>query len=233
MLNQVFPRYIQTSRDIEDSPVSKRAISAGINFENDRLIAQGININLGKIIDGLAFRKIIYAVISTLFIAGIKYRWLDKITNRWYAQTNNRVDNEGLRAKGLSWKNGNKDRTLIFNLTVPLVKNNVDLCLFNSSPDNLDETNAKSYIALGELKGGIDPAGADEHWKTARSALERIRKSFAKIQLNPHIFFIGAAIEKKMATEIWNELQNGILTNAANLNEENQLASISHWLCNL
>jgi hypothetical protein len=122
---------------------------------------------------------------------------------------------------------------LIYNLTVPLVKNNIDLCLFNSAPDNLDETKAESYVALGELKGGIDPAGADEHWKTAKSALDRIRKSFMRGKQNPHTFFIAAAIEKKMATEIWDELQQGILSNAANLNDENQVASISHWLCNL
>ena len=91
----------------------------------------------------------------------------------------------------------------------------------------------ESYIALGELKGGIDPAGADEHWKTARTALVRIREAFSRVEHSPNIFFIGAAIEKKMATEIWSQLENGILTNAANLNEENQVASISLWLCNL
>jgi hypothetical protein len=122
---------------------------------------------------------------------------------------------------------------LIYNLTIPLVKNNIDLCLFNAVPENLDETIAGSYVALGELKGGIDPAGADEHWKTAKSALERIRKSFTRAKQNPHTFFIGAAIERKMASEIWEELQEGILSNAANLNDENHLASISHWLCNL
>ena len=74
---------------------------------------------------------------------------------------------------------------------------------------------------------------ADEHWKTAKSALERIRKSFARAKQSPHTFFIGAAIEKKMASEIWDELREGILSNAANLNDDNQIASISRWLCNL
>lgn len=55
----------------------------------------------------------------------------------------------------------------------------------------------EKYLALGELKGGIDPAGADEHWKTANSALQRIRTGFAKKSLTPYTFFIGAAIEKK------------------------------------
>ena len=84
---------------------------------------------------------------------------------------------------------------MIYNITVPLVKNNVDMCLFNLNPDELQATgniSPTSYIALGELKGGID-----EHWKTARAALDRIRAAFSKAQHSPPIFFIGVAIEKK------------------------------------
>ena len=90
-----------------------------------------------------------------------------------------------------------------------------------------------SYIALGELKGGIDPAGADEHWKTARTALNRIQESFKKVGHTPCLFFIGAAIEAKMAIEIWNLLKKGVLSNAANLTDDNQIASLSRWLCSL
>jgi hypothetical protein len=179
----------------------------------------------------LAQQKLARAILSTLKIAGTKYYWQDGKSKNWFESNDDTGIEQSLR--GLYWKNGKKDRTLIFNLTVPLVKNNIDLSLFNSHPDNLDIKNAQSYLALGELKGGIDPAGADEHWKTARTALERIRNSFGKAKLNPLTFFIGAAIEKKMADEIWNELQNNELSNAANLNEDNQVASISHWLCNL
>jgi hypothetical protein len=89
------------------------------------------------------------------------------------------------------------------------------------------------YLVLGELKGGIDPAGADEHWKTARTAIERIRSAFSKVGFSPLTFFVGAAVEKKMAAEIWEQLETGALGNAANLNETNQVASISQWLCNL
>lgn len=52
-------------------------------------------------------------------------------------------------------------------------------------------------------------------------------------ELKPHTFFIGAAIEKKMANEIWHQLEEEMLTNAANLTDGDQLASISHWLCSL
>ncbi len=183
----------------------------------------------------LAHRKLTRAIISTLTIAGVRYRWQHSKTKHWADMTDDDSEIE-FSLRGLSWESEGKPRTLIYNLTVPLVKNNVDMCLFNLSPDELQATehkSAKSYLALGELKGGIDPAGADEHWKTARAALDRIREAFSKVRHSPRIFFVGAAIEKKMANEIWGQLKNGLLTNAANLNESNQIASVSRWLCTL
>lgn len=183
----------------------------------------------------LAQRKLTRSIISTLTIAGIDYRWQHSRTRKWVEIAEDTSDIE-LYLRGLSWQSENGNRTLIYNLTIPFVKNNVDMCLFDIPPAEL-ETNeysaANSYIAVGELKGGIDPAGADEHWKTARTALDRIRESFSKVGHSPFIFFIGAAIEKKMSYEIWNQLEKGLLNNAANLNEDKQVASISRWLCNL
>jgi Restriction endonuclease BsobI len=92
---------------------------------------------------------------------------------------------------------------------------------------------ATAYIALGELKGGIDPAGADEHWKTARTALERIRSSFAMQDKHPYLFFIGAAIERKMSLEIWQMLEDRSLANAANLTAPEQSSSLCAWLTQL
>lgn len=80
---------------------------------------------------------------------------------------------------------------------------------------------------------GIDPNGADEHWKTARTALSRINEAFARNQVRPHTFFIGAAIEPKMAREIWSFLESGIIENAANLTNHAQVASLTRWLCSL
>ncbi len=188
----------------------------------------------------MAQRKLTRAIISTLKIAGRPYQWLHSINSTWTQMSDDDSDIE-LYLRGLSWRKGKQYRTLIYNLTVPLVKNNVDLCLFNCSPSDLSSKELSKqiykspelYIALGELKGGIDPAGADEHWKTARTALNRIQHAFSKAGLNPHTFFIGAAIEKKMASEIWNLLEEGTIENAANLTDDNQVASVSRWLCNL
>lgn len=187
--------------------------------------------NIGGVI---AQRKLTRALISTLALAGMSYRWLHSTTNTWMPMSDDDSDIE-LRLRGLSWVKGKRRRTVIYNLTVPFLKSNVDLCLFKCSPEELSASCdlPPTYLALGELKGGIDPAGADEHWKTAKSALTRIREAFLPSGLKPHTFFIGAAIAKRMAQEIWADLEAGTLENAANLTNEKQLVSISRWLCHL
>lgn len=112
---------------------------------------------------------------------------------------------------------------------------NFDVCVLESNPKSINDDIKKpeKYIVLGELKGGIDPAGADEHWKTARTAITRILSSFKKHRLAPKTFFIGAAVEKKMAKEIWNLLKKGVLTNAGNLTNSNHVASICNWLATI
>jgi hypothetical protein len=183
----------------------------------------------------LAQRKLTRAMLAALSNAGRAYRWLHSPSNTWLEMTDDDVEID-LQLRGLSWQSGTQTRTLIYNLTVPLVKNNVDLCLFKGRPETITRealAQPHLYLALGELKGGIDPAGADEHWKTARSALNRIRTAFARQGYRPQTFFIGAAIEQKMAAEIWDELQDGTLSNAANLTDDQQIAFVSSWLCRL
>ena len=186
-------------------------------------------------------------ITSGLFIAGREYLWLAPDNRRWRSSTE---DGDKENAKGLSWQTNGTGRVLLYNLKVPLIKRaeedekagkNVDLCLFGCSTSDITAkqdarriySSPESYIALGELKGGIDPAGADEHWKTADSAISRIRDAFARRNFTPHLFFVGGAIEESMAREIWGMLENGRLSNAANLTNENQLVSIASWLCNL
>jgi hypothetical protein len=189
----------------------------------------------------LAQRKLTRAILSTLTIAGKKYHWQHAKTKKWIAMTNDDSEIE-ISLRGISWESDLGSRTLIYNLTVPLVRSNIDLCLFSLAPTELIVNKfskikpsevAPYVIALGELKGGIDPAGADEHWKTAQAALNRIREAFSRVGHSPLTFFVGAAIARRMAGEIWNQLENETLSNAANLNEETQIASISRWLCNL
>ena len=108
--------------------------------------------------------------------------------------------------------------------------------MINCSFENIRDVVSRSpeaFIALVEVKGGIDPAGADEHWKTARTAFNRIRQTFSNLERYPYTFFIGAAIEKNMSLEIWSQLESNVLSNAANLTDGDQLASITNWLCSI
>lgn len=72
-----------------------------------------------------------------------------------------------------------------------------------------------------------------EHWKTASGHLNRIRDAFSGQGLTPSLFYVGAAIEKSMAAEMWQWLASGKLANAANLTNDDQVASLVAWLCNL
>jgi hypothetical protein len=183
----------------------------------------------------MAQKKLTRSIIACLKLAGKACQWLHSETRAWADLPEDDADVE-LYLRGLSWETSKGIRTLVYNVTVPLFRNNVDLSLFNCAAKDIMPhaiRTPSAYIALGELKGGIDPAGADEHWKTARTALNRIQVAFSKQRLKPNTFFIGAAIEKKMASEIWEMLKQGVLSNAANLTDEDQIASITRWLCNL
>ncbi len=188
--------------------------------------------NIGGV---LAQQKFSSFIISELRNAKLRYKWQHAITRQWVDMRDDDAEIER-SLRGMSWKREHQSRTLIYNLNVPLIKSNVDICLFSLSPEELHEKGyglPHSYIALGELKGGIDPAGADEHWKTARTALDRIRQGFKKFRPIPYTFFIGAAIEQRMADEIWDQLEKGVLANAANLNDPDHLKSVARWLCAL
>ncbi len=185
----------------------------------------------------LGERKFIRSLMSVFNIAGIKYKWKDNETNTWHEKPTDDTDIEK-RIKAIYWKR-NTDRLLMLNTNVPLIKKNVDISILQAKPDDLKAGKQsviyqpEKYIALGELKGGIDPAGADEHWKTANSALNRIRASFEQKNLKPQTFFIGAAIETAMAVEIFKQLQTGIMNNAANLTNNQQLTKICEWILNI
>lgn len=188
--------------------------------------------NIGGLLSQQKFTR---SMILALRSVGASFSLLDAGTRQWHDVT---AYDDRLEAsvRGMSWQSRRGPRTVLYNLTVPIVKSNVDVCLLDVGPKDWATKRAyepESYVALGEIKGGIDPAGADEHWKTASAALSRIRTAFADRGFTPHTFFIGAAIERRMAAEIWNQLESESLANAANLNREDQVASLTQWLINL
>lgn len=125
-------------------------------------------------------------------------------------------------------------RMMLFDVKPRLIGKNIDVILLNSQSTGSEEKlldSKNKYLACGELKGGIDPAGADEHWKTANSALGRIRTAFGRKA--PALFFVGAAIEASMAKEIFTQLKQGKLAHAANLTVEEQVDDLVDWLVSL
>ena len=190
-------------------------------------------------IGALGQEKLIRAIFSSMDVQGVECEWLagDDKSFTWKKKAVGQAGIES-QVKALHWKNSNGDRILAFNMTIPTVKKNVDICLYESNTTEYDKgkivRRPERALMLGELKGGIDPAGADEHWKTGNTALIRIRDSFAAAGY-PGIktSFIGAAIANAMAGEIYGQLQEGTLTNAANLTDTNQLVEYCNWLIQL
>ena len=188
-------------------------------------------------IGALGQERLIRAIYAGMKAAGIGCNKLSADMPVW-SPINFNDAGDGSDVKALQWTNAHGGRLLIFNATIPTVEKNVDICLYSS---NLDDFNLKTLVChderalmFGELKGGIDPAGADEHWKTGNTALNRIRTKFAAAGY-PRVMtsFVGAAIERAMAKEIYAQLQSGLLTNAANLTNDAQLAEYSNWLIGL
>ncbi|MBI2282420.1 MAG: restriction endonuclease [Bacteroidetes bacterium] len=186
----------------------------------------------------LASRKLLRTLVSVLNLSGIHYKWKDSESVNWYDKKVDDVEIES-RIASLYWQKEGADRMLLFNKSIPVVGKNVDLVLMAAK--HTESLTGKTsilgenprYLAFGELKGGIDPAGADEHWKTANKAFHRIRDAFTKQDLYPSLFFVGAAIEKSMADEIYQELNAGKLTGAANLTNDDQLVSLIQWLISI
>ncbi len=81
----------------------------------------------------LAQRKLARSIISCLNLAGTKYWWANE-SKIWAAGGSSVGDADvELTLNRLAWESPSGHRTLISNLTVPAVKNNIDMCLFDSA----------------------------------------------------------------------------------------------------
>jgi len=218
-------------------------IPAGEKFKEELvfrfLLIKGDSLggSMRNVVGALAQKKLCLSIVSSLRLAGIDFYWLNESAKKWIPSTEKYDETEIENAKGLSWKKSNKEtRTLFFNITVPIIRNNIDIIVLKKSHENILKeiiNIPNNYIALGELKGGIDPAGADEHWKTAKTAIDRIITAFSKNGHKPYVFYVGAAIENKMASEIYENLKSKYISNAANLTKPDHIVSLVEWLLNI
>jgi len=214
---------------------------SGRNFKDELifrfLLTKGDSLggSMRNIVGAFAQRRLSASIFAALRLSKKDFLWYHNDSDKWIPSQKRRDAIED--AKGIFWYNNKKEsRTLFYNITVPIVQNNIDIIVLKCDyrkPLKDIISQPTEFIALGELKGGIDPAGADEHWKTAKTAIDRIVTAFTKHKHNPYIFYIGAAIENKMASEIWDNLENNYITNAANLTKSDHVTSLTEWILDI
>lgn len=89
---------------------------------------------------------------------------------------------------------------------------------YRIGPDLITETSDEAFPWAAELKGGADPAGSDEHWKTATQAFNRIID--AAEQTNrpvPRLSFMATILVDRVAQEAALWLRQGKLVSVHNL----------------
>ena len=193
----------------------------------------GLTKTLRKLVTLIANRNIARGVAAALLLRDIPV--LLKRTNtaawqNWDAAS----EDPPLGVRGVAWAGKDGPRTLLFNSRVAAVGRSVNVVLKRFS--SVDEEAGASanhpslYLALGEVKCEFDPAVTAENWDNIRTSLERIKTKFDEHGLAPYTFYIGGMITEQAAAELWQMLQDGELSNAANSNDEIQLGSICQWL---
>jgi hypothetical protein len=71
-----------------------------------------------------------------------------------------------------------------------------------------------------ELKGGADPAGSDEHWKTATQSLRRILDATtATGRPKPQLSFLATILVDRVALDAQTWIDRGDLTSVYNLTQ--------------
>ncbi len=91
---------------------------------------------------------------------------------------------------------------------------------YKIGPDLSSVSGEGTFAWGGELKGGADPAGSDEHWKTAKSAFDRILDAATETgRPKPKLSFIATILVDRVAREAALWIQQGKLTSVFNLTQ--------------
>jgi len=87
-------------------------------------------------------------------------------------------------------------------------------------PDLFSSSDGTNILWGGELKGGADPAGSDEHWKTATQAFNRILLACEQTgRSKPSLSFIATILVERVASEAAEWIAKGKLTSVYNLTQ--------------
>ncbi|MBM4431318.1 MAG: hypothetical protein FJ026_13395 [Chloroflexi bacterium] len=88
------------------------------------------------------------------------------------------------------------------------------------SPDLYSHVGTTDLFWAGALKGGADPAGSDEHWKTATETLDRIlRATEATGRPRPKLSFIATVLVDRVAQGAQSWIEQGKLSSVYNLTQ--------------
>ncbi|MCK4452042.1 MAG: hypothetical protein KAX26_15775, partial [Anaerolineae bacterium] len=122
--------------------------------------------------------------------------------------------------KELELANGNR---LLLNCQITWLDENGQELKIGPDLISTDDTEFVQYMPLfwaGELKGAADPAGSDEHWKTATQAFNRILLACEKTgREQPPLSFMATILVNRVAREAQGWLDQGKLTSVYNLTQ--------------
>jgi hypothetical protein len=91
---------------------------------------------------------------------------------------------------------------------------------YRIGPDLFSSSSEDEMLWGGELKGGADPAGSDEHWKTATRAFDRILLACERTNRpQPPLSFIATILVERVAREAADWIEQGKLTSVYNLTQ--------------
>ncbi len=91
---------------------------------------------------------------------------------------------------------------------------------YRIGPDLFSAGDEDEMLWGGELKGGADPAGSDEHWKTATRAFDRILLACERTDRpQPPLSFIATILVERVAREAADWIEQGKLTSVYNLTQ--------------
>jgi hypothetical protein len=184
--------------------------------DDDRTPSQGglLNITpdleLDKLLDGLERQRVKYRELT--FDNGYSLL-LDRQVKWEVGQKKNEVESQIVDEETLE----QKDEEIIEDQGQKSYKIGVD---FHTTSDN-----SYTMLWVAELKGGADPAGSDEHWKTATQALNRVINASKKTgRPVPLLSFIATILVERVAIEAQQWISTGRMKTVYNLTkiEENE-----------
>jgi len=120
-----------------------------------------------------------------------------------------------IKYQEITLRNGHR---LLFDRQLQWEEQSGERKLYKVGADMISKSVTIDMVWSGEVKGGADPAGSDEHWKTATQALHRILEAAEKTgKPQPKLSFLATILVDRVAIEAQRWINDGNLTSVYNL----------------